>query len=709
MKGKKAVTMREIAAEAGVTAATVSLVLRSSTGRVSASTRENVLRIARRLGYTADPYRATLMNKRRKGTLPKSSPVLAFATGYSTAEGWRGNYPNVAGYFEGARERAAELGFRLEPFWLGENARMAKRVGQIMYTRSIKGLLLAPLPDFLSSLKLDWDRFYTVALGFSLAVPAIDRVSSDHLQCMVLAINRCRELGYRRIGLVMSPAHHQRADRRWMAAYLMEQERSAMVKVRPLLIDDGDAEGLRSWLRQERPDVVIAPYSRGALQRRLRAPGLRVPEDLGVVELDLPGVDGSVSGVCENSTLVGARAVELLAAALNRNDCGVPKQPTTLFVDSFLTSGPTLLGDLKEAESGINPVAEKQTAPKASHVTIRDIAVRTAVSPATVSLALRGSPRIPPSTTERILGVANELGYRRNAYLSELMKNTRQGLTSDKKPVLGFLTAYPDRDGWKDCYLFHQYFLGARRRARELGFQLREIWVFEPEHGPDLGQYLRGEAIQGVMFAPFPNEGADFPFPWKNFCALAFGFTPFPHLPLHRIANDHYRTVGQAIRECHALGYRRIGFAIGDVNDVRVQHRWSSSFFLNQRECPEGLSLLGFIPDQWDRETLLAWFEKERPEVLLTFAADDVRQWLNESGYEIPRDIVLVSLNVFGPAREWLSGIDQDGELLGSRAVDILVGLIERSEYGLSQQPTTLLLEGKWKAGRAVPRRTLPP
>lgn len=58
------------------------------------------------------------------------------------------------------------------------------------------------------------------------------------------------------------------------------------------------------------------------------------------------------------------------------------------------------------------------------NVTMDDIARRASVSRGAVSLALRRSPKISAETTERILRVADELGYRLNVNASRLARST---------------------------------------------------------------------------------------------------------------------------------------------------------------------------------------------------------------------------------------------------------------------------------------------
>jgi DNA-binding LacI/PurR family transcriptional regulator len=72
--------------------------------------------------------------------------------------------------------------------------------------------------------------------------------------------------------------------------------------------------------------------------------------------------------------------------------------------------------------------------------TLRDIAQAVGVTPTTVSLALRDSPRISSQTRNRVRQTAEDMGYRPNAELSRMMANlkTRQG--RDLRPVIALVT-----------------------------------------------------------------------------------------------------------------------------------------------------------------------------------------------------------------------------------------------------------------------------
>lgn len=334
--------MKDVALHAGVTPATVSLSLRNSP-LISAETKERVRAAADALGYRPNPYVRALMRSRRQGQLPTHSPVLAFVTGFPTRDGWRKTpTPIFRQLYDGAKARAEFLGFSLQEFWLRDRNMTDRRFSEMLYSRGIRGVLVSPLPSPNAQLDLAWDRFCVVTMGFSLTQPVLHRVSNDHFHSMVIAMEECARLGYRRIGLALSASTNLKVQQRWLAAYLIGQRNLPRARRLTALIADAWEEGaVRKWFEAERPDVVIAP-SPAQLLDWFKDWGLKVPEDVGVVNLSCPSLGDRVAGIYQNAELLGSRAVDLLAGLIERNEVGLPDFPNALFVDGTWNPGRTV-------------------------------------------------------------------------------------------------------------------------------------------------------------------------------------------------------------------------------------------------------------------------------------------------------------------------------------------------------------------------------
>jgi DNA-binding LacI/PurR family transcriptional regulator len=301
-----------------------------------------VLEAAEELGYQTNPLvRALMRSRRRRGAAP-GGPTLAIITGFPTRHGWRNLItPVFQQMFEGVRARAGQCGYALQEFWLYEKDMTPKRFSNMLHARGILGLIVAPLPEGNSSIELDWESFAAIALGTTLARPALHRVVNDLFQSMMITMDQCYRLGYRRIGLALNGAVNRKLERRWLAAYLLTQsERPDLAPLVPLLAEPFTEDAFRRWFHREKPEVVIGqPHD---MQRWLRSWGLRIPEDVGVASLSSAHLGDPISGIYQNAELIGMRSIDLLTALLERNELGVPAVADSLLVDGTWNPGSTL-------------------------------------------------------------------------------------------------------------------------------------------------------------------------------------------------------------------------------------------------------------------------------------------------------------------------------------------------------------------------------
>jgi LacI family transcriptional regulator len=335
--------MTQIAAQAGVTQATVSLCL-ANHPRISPKTRERVQALARQLGYSPHPYISSLMRFRRQGRALKDKPVLALVCAFHVADRWR-NHPSVTirHMREGALARAASFGFHAQEFWLHRDGMSADRFSDMLHARGIQGLLLGPLPDGTAAPELNWEHFAAVSLSAPLRTVALTTVCNDHYFSTLRAVSEARRHGHRRPGLAILKSHPARFHGRWEAGYLMGcAQTPAVAPLPPLLLDDwSDEKAIRQWLRREKPDAVITPgsdYFLPFLQRE----GWSVPEEIGLVSLACPGTGGRISGIFQNGHLMGSSAVDLLIGQIERHERGLRPQARSMMIEGEWNEGKTL-------------------------------------------------------------------------------------------------------------------------------------------------------------------------------------------------------------------------------------------------------------------------------------------------------------------------------------------------------------------------------
>jgi DNA-binding LacI/PurR family transcriptional regulator len=339
--------------------------------------------------------------------------------------------------------------------------------------------------------------------------------------------------------------------------------------------------------------------------------------------------------------------------------------------------------------------------PRVPSITMADIAREVRVSVSTVSLALRNSQLIAAATRARIRAAAGKLGYRPDPLISALMRRRRTRRSDFKHTVLAFVTAFPTRSGWRTASpMFPAYLTGAARRAGERGYRLEEFWISDRlMPARRLSNVLVNRGIRGVLLAPVPNPKRTIDFDWREFSVVALGLSQ-AEVPVHRATHDHYHAMLMAIDRCRALGYRRIGLALSALANRKMEGKWLAAYLL---KCAE-LGLRGprpLIAEIWHEEAVKAWYLKYRPDVIVSTNPTELVTWLSRWGLFPPRDIGLVNLS----CATWgdrVSGVFQDPEEVGERAVDLLINDLENNEQGLPGSPNTLLVHGRWNEGHTV-------
>ena len=336
------VTMRDVAARAKVSVATVSKSLRGAAS-IPPQTRAAVAKVAAEMGYRTHPFVAALMQSRRKRTAPSQPPPLAFVTAYGTADAWKKMpTPFLPMVFAGADQRAAERGYTLSHFWLHQDDMSNRRLSEVMHARGVRGILLPPLPRPGMQIDLVWSYFSVVSVGAPLAHPILHCMSNDHYQSMQLAMQACWQCGCRRPGFAVDQWVNERIDRRWEAAFEIARAQGAFERNVPSFIfPKWDPAAVARWIKREKPDVVLSVFSETQLDQ-LKRMGIRIPHDVGLVSLSVHADDSPLSGIRQHAKRIGAAAVDQLISLVDRNETGIPEHPITLTLKGTWNMGRTL-------------------------------------------------------------------------------------------------------------------------------------------------------------------------------------------------------------------------------------------------------------------------------------------------------------------------------------------------------------------------------
>jgi len=335
-------TLRSLAAEAGVSVATMSFALRGTPG-VSPATRDRLRTLAESRGYRLNPLVAAVYSQVRTRKSRGDHDVIAYLNTWWPKRNWE-SCNTKSGQFRGAAQRATDLGFRLSNFWLREPGMTPARAAQILKVRGIRGVLVGPLENPQQPLDFPWNDFALATIGYSLHAPAISRACHAHFRGMYRAMDELIRLGYKRIGYVTSHDLEDRVNSLWGAAYRFNQYRlPARDRIAPLVFDsDARRSVLERWLAETRPDAIVNAVPN--VFELVSEIGLNAPADIGFVHLDLPThlKKANVTGVDQLWEVVGAGAVELVANQLYTNSSGLPTHPVTHLLEGTWIEGATL-------------------------------------------------------------------------------------------------------------------------------------------------------------------------------------------------------------------------------------------------------------------------------------------------------------------------------------------------------------------------------
>ncbi|RNI19519.1 LacI family DNA-binding transcriptional regulator [Flexivirga caeni] len=282
------VRLRDVAAAAGVSDATVSLAL-AGNPRISTATSARVIAAANQLGYRPNSAARALRTESTK------------SLGLIVSDVANPFFAELAGTIE---RQAAHEGYSLILCNSDEDvARQDDYLLNLLAGSQVDGVLLVPTASTTPGLRalaasgakiVLLDRPITVSGTGAVAesLRTVPIVSSDPRQALADAAELLARLGHRRVGVVAPPlATPLGRDRR---GQIRDALVSAGFRSRDIVVEEGDfrqESGYRAaeaLLASGNPTVIIAadgPMGVGAL-KALRAHGIRVPHDMSVICFD---------------------------------------------------------------------------------------------------------------------------------------------------------------------------------------------------------------------------------------------------------------------------------------------------------------------------------------------------------------------------------------------------------------------------------------
>jgi DNA-binding LacI/PurR family transcriptional regulator len=329
---------------------------------------------------------------------------------------------------------------------------------------------------------------------------------------------------------------------------------------------------------------------------------------------------------------------------------------------------------------------------------LRELARSLGLSHTTVSEALRKSPRVKPSTRERVLKAAREFGYRHNPLAGALMSEMRRSRSGTFRGVIAVLDLDgPEKRPDYASRWHRELALGVGERAEQLGFKT-EPFVMGPNNLSlsRLDAILQSRGIHGLFLLPSDVNPELTQLDWARYAGVYSDYI-IEHPGLHSICSDHYRSMLSALQRLQSLDYKRPGLVLSQHHDERLLYRWEASFRAYHHHHKGFEWLAPLLVPEITRETFTPWFQSAKPDVVLCHRAE-VIEWMQACGARVPATHGFCCLNVIMSAIP-CAGLDLQPRLIGARGIELLIAQIHRNEYGVPEHPMTTTIPAIWVDG----------
>jgi len=288
-----AVTIHNVAQEAGVGIGTVSRVVNNSPD-VKPATRERVLAAIHRLNYKPDPIARSMISKRTNSI----GTIVPFFT-----------RPSFIELLRGVEAVIARLGRELVLYNVETSAQRDHFFRELPLHRKVDGLLIISLsPDDAAARR--FRELGTPVVLIDAYSPLLTSLVVNNVEGAYQAVKRLIELGHRHIGFINGEIEgnfkFNTANDRLIGLHRALGEAGLLFEPERVLISEWSRKGgkhaaLQLLTQQKRPTAIFAAsdvQAVGALEAA-RELGLRVPEQLSVIGFD--GIE--ISELLELSTM----------------------------------------------------------------------------------------------------------------------------------------------------------------------------------------------------------------------------------------------------------------------------------------------------------------------------------------------------------------------------------------------------------------------
>lgn len=325
---------------------------------------------------------------------------------------------------------------------------------------------------------------------------------------------------------------------------------------------------------------------------------------------------------------------------------------------------------------------------------MRHVAEAAGVSRMTASRAFKEDAPISPKLREKVLTVAERLGYKPDQMVTQLMSSFASQRAIDYRETIAALW-WPGR--WRvandDENNYNAKILrGLETSAALHSCKVEHVVMTEDMTPRAINRILTARNIQGVIITPPPSFTRPTPaLDWDQFCIVSIGATL--HKPrFHRARMSHYHSMVIALEQLQKLGCQRPCLLLNSDLEQRMDRAYTGAFLAWHEDAADRI---------WRSETLStrglkSWIRTHKPDAVLA----DINRWQGHlpEPYASKR---FVTLDVSDRNSE-ISGVFQNTELLAEYAVDLLMRVRLRKETGIPEFPLTIICDGMWVDGQSL-------
>lgn len=326
-----------------------------------------------------------------------------------------------------------------------------------------------------------------------------------------------------------------------------------------------------------------------------------------------------------------------------------------------------------------------------ANVTIKDVAKRAGVAHSTVSLVMNDREHVSPKLRERILKIANEMGYMPNIVARSLIskRSSTIGIVFPENPhfftMTYFLMVIEGVQNACKKYDKALMFFSLDQTKGESYYQLSRKWLIDLmiivniDYTRDISKDIQDLREHGIAFC---------------FVTKYLGKEK-----VNSVSVDNVEGVRLALEYLAAQGHKRVGFISGNPNSADGPERLNAFQVLSKKmgmDQDEGLIVYGdFTFESGEREVPKLLALRKRPTAI--FAASDymaigAMRAMKAQGISIPKDVALMGFdNTLEAAfvEPALTTIRQPLQEIGEKAVDLAIRSLNEENF----EPTVLIMK----------------